>query len=78
MGRNVFTSHLNVFQGSISTLIQKIKILRPLPQATVSNHPNVFTFTLTISEGRVAEASEPSDNTPPPPYRRIRCLTLIR
>jgi hypothetical protein len=37
----------------------KLKIPRPLSQATTSNHHNVFTFTLPLSEGRAGEAWEP-------------------
>jgi hypothetical protein len=42
-----------------TTLIQKIKIPRPLSQATSSNHPNAFTFTLHLSQRRAGEAWEP-------------------
>jgi hypothetical protein len=45
------------------TLIQKIKIPRPLSQATACNESNAFTFTLPLSEGRTGEAREPSDKT---------------
>jgi hypothetical protein len=44
-----------------STIIQNIKIPRPLFQATASNHHNVFTSILTPSEGRMSEAWEPSN-----------------
>jgi hypothetical protein len=40
----------------------EIKAPRSLSQATVSNHHNVFTFTLLLSEGRAGEAWEPSHN----------------
>jgi hypothetical protein len=39
----------------------KIKIPWLLSQATVSNHPNTFTSTLPLSEGRTGEAWEPSN-----------------
>jgi hypothetical protein len=39
----------------------EIKIPRPLSQATASNHANIFTFTLPLSEGRTGEAWEPSN-----------------
>jgi hypothetical protein len=34
-----------------------------MSQATASNHSNVFTSTLPLSEGREGEAWEPSDKT---------------
>jgi hypothetical protein len=43
-----------------------------LSQAATSNHPNVFTFILPLSEGRVGEAREPSNKpmfSPPPHYK---------
>jgi hypothetical protein len=46
-------------------LIKKSKIPRPLSQAAVSNHFNVFTFTLPLSEGRTSEAWEPPNKTIP-------------
>jgi hypothetical protein len=39
-----------IFPNYTSALIQKIKIPLPLSQATVSDHPNVFSFTLPLSE----------------------------
>lgn len=38
-----------------STLIQKIENSRSLSQAAISNHSTVFTFTLSLSEGRAGE-----------------------
>jgi hypothetical protein len=35
--------------------------VRPLSQASASNHSNVFTFTLPLTEGRAGEATEPSN-----------------
>jgi hypothetical protein len=45
-----------------STLIQEIKILRALPQATAFNRHNTFTLTLPLSERRAGEAWEHPDN----------------
>jgi hypothetical protein len=39
-----------------SKLIRKIKIPRPLSQATASNSSNVFTSISPLSEGRAGEA----------------------
>jgi hypothetical protein len=46
-----------------SPLIQETKIPRALSQATTCNHPNVFTSTLPLSEGRTGGAWGPSDKT---------------
>jgi hypothetical protein len=62
----VYFEFMQVFQGSIWTLIQKTKIPRALSQATASNRPNVFSFTRPLLEGREGEASEPSVTTMPP------------
>jgi hypothetical protein len=43
-----------------STLIKKIKVPQLFSQATTSSHPNIFTFTLSLSEGRAGEAEETS------------------
>jgi hypothetical protein len=42
-------------------LIQTIKTSRPLSRATASNHPNVFTSTLPLLDGRTGEVWEASD-----------------
>jgi hypothetical protein len=49
------------FKFIISTLIEKIIIPRPLSQATTYNDPNIFTFTLPLSEGQASEAWEHYD-----------------
>jgi hypothetical protein len=51
------------FQNYNSTLIQKIKIPRPLSQVSASNRSNIFTFTLISSEGRAGETWEPSNKS---------------
>jgi hypothetical protein len=60
-----------------STLIKKIKIPRPLSQATVSNHCNIYTFILVLTEGQAGKAWEPSNNkySSPPPTKK--CLSLL-
>jgi hypothetical protein len=40
---------------------QEFKIPRPLSEAIASNHSNVFTFALPLSEGQMGEAWEPSN-----------------
>jgi hypothetical protein len=60
-----------------SPLIQKIKIPRPLSQATASNHPNAFTFTLLLSEGRASEAWEPSNKRCSFSLLTIKCVSLF-
>jgi hypothetical protein len=64
-----------IFPNYTSTLFQKIKIPRPLSQAPASNHPNVFTSTLPLSEWRTCEVWGPSDKIilflPPPPHNKV-------
>jgi hypothetical protein len=50
-----------IFPNYTSTLIQEIKIPRPLPQATAYNHPNILILTLPLSDGRAGEAWELSN-----------------
>jgi hypothetical protein len=44
-------------------LFLKTKIPRPLPQATTSNHSNVFTSILFLPKGRTGEAWKPTNKT---------------
>jgi hypothetical protein len=48
-----------------SPWIQKIKILQYLPQASISNHPNIFTFIMPLSQGRAGEVCQPSNDATP-------------
>jgi hypothetical protein len=62
-----------------SALIQKIKILRPLSQATTSKHHNFFSFTVPLPQGWEGEAWEPSNLTMlflPPPRNKIPQIHL--
>jgi hypothetical protein len=58
-----------------STLTQKHKIPGPLSQATVSNHPNVFTFTLPLSEEREGESLEPSNKMKLLFHNKMGCIS---
>jgi hypothetical protein len=61
-----------------SVLILKLPL--PLYQSTASIHPNFFTSTLHISEGRVSEAWEPSKKTTlflPPTVKRLTSLVTF-
>jgi hypothetical protein len=49
------------FQIILLTLINK-KIKNPLSQVATTHHPNVFTFFLSLSRGRVGIAWAPSNN----------------
>jgi hypothetical protein len=44
---------------------------RPLSQATTSNHPNGFTSTLPLPEGRAGEAWEPPNRMTPSSHRSV-------
>jgi hypothetical protein len=55
----------------------EIKIPRPLSQATASNHPDAFTFTLLLSEGRAGEAWEPCNKRCSFSLPIIKCLSLF-
>jgi hypothetical protein len=46
-----------------STLIKKIKAPWPMFQVTASNHCNLFTFILVLTEGQAGKAWEPSNES---------------
>jgi hypothetical protein len=58
---SIYTNYLNIFQGLISTLTQKLKTPRALSQATASNRHKIFTFTLPLSEGGAGGSPPPSE-----------------
>jgi hypothetical protein len=63
-----------------NSLIEIVRIQRPLSQATASNRPNVFTFTLPLSEGRMCGAWEPSNEMMsflPPSHDTIKFLLVF-
>jgi hypothetical protein len=60
---NLLSKQSKLFSQIMQFDVNSEKNPRPLSQATASNHSNVFTFTLLLSEGRAGEAWEPSNKT---------------
>jgi hypothetical protein len=59
------------------TLIHKDRFPRALSQAIASNHPNVFTSTLSLLEGPASEAWEPFNKLVFFLFCKINCPSIL-